>query len=75
MANLQKRLNSSALYGTVNGVLYGTVRLARDNSTVRFMAPSRAFSTFSTVRFLTPYIEYAICIAFFNALLILYKCS
>lgn len=53
-------LNSSAFFHTVNGAFFHTVRSVRESLTVRFSTPSRAFSSFPTVRFSTPYIEYAI---------------
>lgn len=53
-------LNSSVLLHTVDGVLLHTVRNAIESLTVCFYIPSRAFSSFPTVCFYTPYIEYAI---------------
>ncbi|MHB8771297.1 MAG: hypothetical protein ACYC7J_09885 [Syntrophales bacterium] len=64
METLHDKINSSALFHTVHGALFHTVRSARKGLTVRFFTPSRAFSSFSTVRFSTPYIEYAIHIRF-----------
>lgn len=55
-----KYLNSSVLLHTVDGVLLHTVRNAIESLTVCFYIPSRAFSSFPTVCFYTPYIEYAI---------------
>ncbi|MFH1488490.1 MAG: hypothetical protein ABII06_06265 [Pseudomonadota bacterium] len=65
MENLQDKkdrgnISSSALFHTVNGALFHTVRSARESLTVRFSTPSMAFFSFPTVRFSTPYIEYAI---------------
>lgn len=62
-------LNSSALFHTVVGALFHTVKRARESLTVRFSTPSKAFSSFPTVRFSTPYIEYAILVCFFRGLL------
>lgn len=78
MENLQgkkdrRNLNSSALFHTVNGALFHTVRSARESLTVRFSTPSRAFSSFPTVRFSTPYIEYAIPICFLRSLFYLLR--
>lgn len=74
MENLQgkkdrRNLNSSALFHTVIGALFHTVRSARESLTVRFSTPSKTFSSFPTVRFSTPYIEYAIPVCFFRGLL------
>ena len=69
----QVTLNASALFHTADGALFHTVRNARESLTVRFSTPSRAFSSFPTVRFSTPYIEYAIPIWFFEVLLYLKK--
>ena len=60
MENLHDKINSSALFHTVDGALFHTVRNAMERLTVRFSTPSRAFFPFPTVRFSTPYIEYAI---------------
>ena len=78
MENLQgkkdrRNLNSSALFHTVNGALFHTVRSARESLTVRFSTPSRAFSSFPTVCFSTPYIEYAIPVCFFEVSFSIFK--
>lgn len=67
------KINSSALFHTVVGVLFHTVRIARESVTVRFSTPSRAFFSFSTVRFFTPYIEYAIHSVSFGGLFLSLK--
>jgi hypothetical protein len=59
-------LNSSAFFHTVDSALFHIVRSTDESLTVRFSTPSTAFSSFPTVRFSTPYIEYAIPFCFFR---------
>jgi hypothetical protein len=54
-----RNINSSAHFHTVNGAHFHTVRSARESVTVRFSTPSGALSSFPTVCFSTPFIEYA----------------
>ena len=67
------RINSSALFHTVDGVHFHTVINEMEGATVRFFTPSRAFSPFPTVCFFTPYIEYAIHSASFMGSLLSLK--
>jgi len=66
-------LNSSALFHTVDSALFHIVRSPEESLTVRFSTPSRAFSSFPTVCFSTPYIEYAMYVCFFQTSFFIFK--